>query len=111
VGTRPERSREERRHKPVREGKATGSAYRRKVSTVMRASYAAHYRRLAPIILGALEFRSNHDRHRPITAALTLPRRYAEAAGAQTTLLASLAVVSLEAPYLPNALDVPRRHW
>lgn len=61
----------------IKEYKSTGSAYREKVYTVMRTSYSQHYRRILPLILGLLEFRSNNDVHRPVIEALELLKKYA----------------------------------
>ena len=44
----------------------------RRIQTVMRGSYAGHYRRMLPPILSALEFRSNNTSWRPILDALSL---------------------------------------
>ena len=60
----------------VREFKSTGTAYREKVYTVMRSSYGNHYRRMVPILLNLLEFRSNNDVHRPVIEALELLKKY-----------------------------------
>lgn len=62
----------------VKEFKNTGSQYRQKVYTVMRASYGTHYRRMVPEILDILEFCSNNDVHRPVIKALNLIKRYTE---------------------------------
>ncbi len=51
-------------HNLVAEYKATGTAYRQRVHTVMRASFASHYRRMIPQLLEVLEFRSNNEIHR-----------------------------------------------
>lgn len=61
----------------VAEYKATGTAYRRRVHNVMRASFAGHYRRMIPQLLEVLEFRSNNDIHRPVIEALELLKKYA----------------------------------
>ncbi len=61
----------------VAEYKATGIAYRQRVHTVMRASFAHRYRRMIPQLLSALEFRSNNDIHRPVIEALELLKKYA----------------------------------
>jgi hypothetical protein len=61
----------------VTEYKATGTAYRQRVYTVMRSSFANHYRRMIPILLEILEFRSNNDIHRPVIQALELLKKYA----------------------------------
>jgi Tn3 transposase DDE domain len=60
----------------VAEYKATGTAYRQRVHTVMRASFANHYRRMIPILLSVLDFRSNNDIHRPVIQALKLLKKY-----------------------------------
>ncbi len=62
----------------VAEYKATGTAYRRRVHNVMRASFAGHYRRMIPQLLEVLEFRSNNDLHRPVIEALELLKKYAQ---------------------------------
>jgi len=62
----------------VKEYKSTGLAYRQRVYTVMRASFANHYRRMIPQLLEMLEFRSNNDIHRPVIEALELLKKYAQ---------------------------------
>jgi hypothetical protein len=62
----------------VKEGKATGPRYRTTLRTVIRNSYAGHYRRMVPKLLGALEFCSNNERHRPVMQALELVKRFAD---------------------------------
>ena len=44
--------------------------YRRFVPTSLRRSYSHHYRRMLPLILEALTFRSNNAAHRPVIDAL-----------------------------------------
>lgn len=61
----------------VAEYKTTGTAYRQRVHTVMRSSFASHYRRMIPLLLEILEFRSNNDIHRPVIQALELLKKYA----------------------------------
>lgn len=60
----------------VKEFKNAGSQYRKKVYTVLRQSYATHYRRMVPELLNTLEFRSNNEVHRPVIRALELIKRY-----------------------------------
>ena len=60
----------------VKEFKNTGSAYRKKVYTVMRASYGSHYRRMVPALLNTLEFRSNNEVHQPVIKALDVIKKY-----------------------------------
>ena len=62
----------------VKEYKSTGIAYRQKVHTVIRASFANHYRRMIPLLLETLEFRSNNDIHRPIIQAIELLKKYSQ---------------------------------
>ena len=61
----------------VAEYKATGTAYRQRVHTVVRNSFASHYRRMIPQLLEALEFCSNNDIHRPVIQALEILKKYA----------------------------------
>jgi TnpA family transposase len=63
----------------VKEYKASRS-YQQQVHVHIRASYGRHYRRIVPRILEVLEFRSNNTAHRPVIAALTLIKKYAESA-------------------------------
>lgn len=62
----------------VKEYKSTGNAYRERLYTVMRSSYGAYYRRILPLILNQLEFRSNNEVHRPVIQALELLKKYAD---------------------------------
>jgi TnpA family transposase len=62
----------------VKEYKSTGTAYRQRVYTVMRTSFASHYRRMIPQLLEMLEFHSNNDIHRPVIQALELLKKYAQ---------------------------------
>lgn len=62
----------------VAEYKTTGTVYRQRVHTVMRSSFASHYRRMIPTLLSVLEFRSNNDIHRPVIQALELLKKYAQ---------------------------------
>jgi hypothetical protein len=52
----------------VKEWRASGPAYRQKVTLTMRNSYRSHYRRMLARLLHTLEFRSNNDMHRPVIA-------------------------------------------
>ncbi len=60
----------------VAEYKATGTAYRQRVHTIMRSSFASHYRQMIPQLLEVLEFCSNNDVHRPVIQALELLKKY-----------------------------------
>lgn len=43
-----------------------------RIQTVMRGSYASHYRRMLPSLLSVLKFRSNNEIWRPILGAMSL---------------------------------------
>jgi len=60
----------------IKEMKHTGPAYKQKVYTVMRTSYSTHYRRMVPVLLDVLTFRSNNESHRPIIDAIHLLKEY-----------------------------------
>lgn len=47
----------------VAEYKSTGNFYQQRVHTVVRNSFASHYRRMIPQLLEVLEFRSNNEIH------------------------------------------------
>jgi len=64
-------------HDLMRESMSTDRTYRSQVHTVMRASYSHHYRRMLPVLLRALQFRSNNATHRPVLDALRLLMEYA----------------------------------
>lgn len=59
----------------IREMEAEGN-YDRQVRLVTRNSYGHHYRRAISLLLDALTFRCNNDRHRPIMRALELLAKY-----------------------------------
>jgi len=59
----------------VAEARANDTAFRQRVRTVLRSSYSAHYRRMLPKLLAALEFRCNNTAYRPVMDALDLLRR------------------------------------
>ena len=65
-------------HDLVREFKATGAAYQQEVHMRIRSSYGRHYRRMLSPLLGALTFRSNNARHRPVVDALEFLRSHDE---------------------------------
>jgi len=64
-------------HDLVAEGEATGPIYRRHLQTVIHNSYRSHYRRMLPLVLDALAFRSNNQAHRPVLDALGVIARHA----------------------------------
>ncbi|EFO31876.1 transposase [Roseibium sp. TrichSKD4] len=57
----------------INEHRAKGTLDTR-IQTVMRGSYANHYRRMLPPLLSVLEFRSNNETWRPVLDALALVR-------------------------------------
>ncbi len=54
----------------VKEYYAQGPSYQRHIHTLIRRSYSHHYRRMVPLILETLTFRSNNTAHQPVIAAL-----------------------------------------
>ena len=60
----------------VKEFRSNGREYKVRVHTKMRVSYSAHYRKLLPRILEALELRSNNAAHRPVLDAIDLIKKY-----------------------------------
>jgi Tn3 transposase DDE domain len=66
----------------VREAKATETAFRSRVRTVLRSSHSTYYRRMLPRLLAALEFRSNSQAHQPLVEAVELLRAYSTRSGA-----------------------------
>jgi hypothetical protein len=62
----------------VNEYHAKGPSFRRQVYTLIRRSYRHHYRRMLPLILTALRFRSNNSAHRPVIEALDWLRGHGE---------------------------------
>ncbi len=62
-------------HDLVAEGEATGPIYHRHLQTVIHNSYRSHYRRMLPLVLDALAFRSNNQAHRPVCLVVKPPLR------------------------------------
>jgi TnpA family transposase len=62
----------------VQEYRAQGPAYRHHVHTLIRSSYSHHYRRMLPLILDALTFRSNNVTYQPVIDALAWLRSQRE---------------------------------
>ena len=54
----------------VKEYQAKGPGYQRRIQTSIHNSYKSHYRRMLPLILEALVFRSNNEQYRPVLEAL-----------------------------------------
>lgn len=55
----------------VKEFHSKGPTYQRYVHTVLRSSYSHHYRRMLPLLLDTLTFRSNNMAHQPVIDALS----------------------------------------
>lgn len=81
----------------VKEGDASGLDRNRQIHTIIRASYASHYRRMLPKLLDALEFRSNNAVHRPLLEAIDAIRRGQQGAG-QYHALADIVVEGVIRP-------------
>lgn len=61
----------------VKELASNGTTYRQRVHKVLRRSYLYHYRRMLPLLLELLEFRSNNTSYQPIIESLSLLKKYA----------------------------------
>jgi len=62
----------------VQKGKASGPTFRQRIQTLIHRTYAHHYRRMLPLILDTLTFRSNNSQHRPVIEALEWLRTHRE---------------------------------
>ena len=62
----------------VKEYRAQGPTYRHQVHTLVRSSYSHHYRRMVPLMLDALTFRSNNAAYQPVIDALAWLRGHRE---------------------------------
>lgn len=69
---------EQRLNDLVVEYRSSGPAYRYRIHTVMRRSYARHYRRMMPELLRVLDSRTNNTVHQPVIDAMQLLRRYVD---------------------------------
>nr|WP_247891371.1 hypothetical protein [Azospirillum aestuarii] len=81
----------------MKERDAGGLDRNRQVHTIVRASYASHYRRMLPKLLDALEFLSNNAVHRPLLEAIDAIQRERESTG-QYHALADIAVEGVIRP-------------
>lgn len=87
----------------VREHKASGRPFRKQVYTVMRASYQNYYRRMVPLLLEALEFRSNNAIHQPVIRAIELLKKYA---GSQQRYYAAHTEAPIDGVVRPSWRDL-----
>jgi len=62
----------------VKESKAGSPTFRHRIQTLIHRSYGHHYRRMLPLILDTLVFRSNNSAHRPVIEALDWARAHRE---------------------------------
>lgn len=62
----------------VKESQASEPTIRHRIQTLIHRSYGHHYRRMLPMILTALVFRSNNKAHRPVIKALDWLRAHRE---------------------------------
>ena len=90
----------------VKELKASGTAYRQKIHTVVRSSYRHHYRRILPKLLSLLEFRSNNDIHQPVIEALKLLKKYANSK--QRYLEVEVPKAQKKLPNIPTEEEIKR---
>ncbi len=69
---------EEKLQALVQEYHSAGPAYRISIQRTMRRSYSRHYRRMMPVLLDTLEFRTDVQVNQPVLEALDLMQRHAE---------------------------------
>jgi TnpA family transposase len=60
----------------VLESRSSGPTYRYHIHTMMRNSYSKHYRRMVPILLRVLDFRTNNTVYQPVIEAIQLLKDY-----------------------------------
>lgn len=62
----------------VQESRTQGPTFRHRLRTPIHRSYGHHYRRMLPLMLDTLVFRSNNCAHRPVIQALDWLRAHRE---------------------------------
>jgi len=82
----------------VREYKASGNAYQRKIQMTIKASYGHHYRPMVSPLLELMEFHSNNAAHQPVIEALNFVKKHANS---RQTHYPSLTEVPLQ-DVVPN---------
>ncbi|MFK8020760.1 MAG: Tn3 family transposase [Pseudomonadales bacterium] len=91
--------------KLLSEGRAAKQSYDELVHGYTRSSYAAHYRRMLPSLLEALEFRSNNTRHRPVLDAVDLLSQYIGARGQCFHMLHHIPIKDVIRPKWRNLIS------
>ena len=87
----------------VKEYHAQGPAYRHHVHTLVRSSYSHHYRRMVPLMLDALTFRSNNAAYQPVIDALAWLRGH-RASRPQSVACADVPVEGVIRPQMQEML-------
>jgi hypothetical protein len=87
----------------VKEYRAQGPAYRHHVHTLVRSSYRHHYRRMVPLMLDALTFRSNNAAYQPVIDALAWLRGH-RASRQQAVACADVPVEGVIRPQMQEML-------
>ena len=87
----------------VKESQAGGPTFRRRIQTLIHRSYAHHYRRMLPLILTTLVFRSNNRAHRPVIEALDWIREH-RADHRKLVLCAQVPIEGVVRPQLQEIL-------
>jgi len=91
----------------LKEQKA-GETYQQRIHTLVRSSYASHYRRMLPKLLDILDFRSNNAVYRPLLDAIDVIKRENES-GQQHFTLSEVTVDGVIRPKWRNLVieDAP----
>jgi TnpA family transposase len=82
---------------------AHSPAYRHHVHTLVRSSYSHHYRRMVPLMLDALTFRSNNAAYQPVIDALAWLRGH-RASRPQSVACADVPVEGVIRPQMQELL-------
>ena len=91
----------------IEEHRAKGTLDKR-IQTIMRGSYASHYRRMLPALLSVLEFRSNNMIWRPVLEAMALIARL-EAEGRRVVSASLAPAGSLPQKWRNTVIDAKGR--
>ncbi len=88
----------------IREKQFTGEGYRAQVHTLMRTSYASHYRRMLSPLLKTLIFHSSNVLHQPILKALHLLKEHLDSKAVYYPLSQEVPIKGVVKPSWKNII-------
>lgn len=97
-------AREETLQDLVKELKRSDNAFKGRVFTVIKGSYSRHYRKMLPMILEMLDFKSNNDVHRPVIEALRVVQQFMDAKVKYLELNGAIPVNGIVKPGWKNSI-------